>query len=369
MQKVSIVLGTFFGDEGKGLTTAHLSNPNSLVVRFNGGQQAGHTVIKNSYRHIYSSFGSGTMNGAHTYWSEYCTFYPKSLYNERKALIANGFNPIHFIHPLSMVTTPFDIDHNRELEGTNKHGSVGMGFGSTIARNENTPFKLYAVDLTNRDLLIHKLKNIASYYNSVDIDEQIDTFLSYVDKLELTICTLSEIKNNYEHIIFEGAQGIMLDMDFGYFPNVTRSNATSKNAIQIIKDNNLNTPKVYYTMRSYLTRHGNGFMPNEVSDFSFEDNTNLPHKYQGNFRQGYHSLGQFIYAINSDCSFSGYDFNDKVLVINCLDQTGYNVLMDFKNYELFDFLKYIKLKFGTILIGDSPKGILQNISQLKINEN
>lgn len=347
--KTSIVLGTCYGDEGKGLITSFLANEGDLVVRFNGGHQAGHTVVKNNHRHVYSSFGSGTMNGAHTYWSEYCTFYPKSYYNERKSLIDNVFNPVYFIHPLAMVTTPFDIDHNRESEGVNKHGSVGMGFGATVARNQNTPFKLYAIDLTYREILIHKLKQIASYYKSENVDEQIDTFLSYVDRIELNYCALSEIKDNYQHIVFEGAQGIMLDMDFGFFPNVTRSNTTSKNAMQIINDNRLPQPQVYYSMRSYLTRHGNGYMPNEDTNLLFEDKTNLPHAYQGNFRQGYHSMEQLKYAINCDNSFTGNDYSKKNLAIICLDQTNGTVLIDNEYIPMDTFIENTELKFNSII--------------------
>lgn len=349
--KTSIVLGLQYGDEGKGLITSFLSKPNDLVVRFNGGHQAGHTVVKNGHRHIFSSFGAGTMNGAHTYLSEYCTFYPKSFYNEQESLIKNGFVPTYFIHPMAMITTPFDIDFNRETEGVNKHGSVGMGFGATIARNENTPLKLYAIDLTYREILVHKLRAIGDYYKSENVEKQIGVFLQYVDMIKLNICTLQEIADNYQHIIFEGAQGIMLDMDFGFFPNVTRSNTTSKNAMQIIKDNRLPQPSIYYAMRSYLTRHGNGFMPNETTDLMFDDKTNLSHKYQGNFRQGYHSLEQLYYAIKCDSTFSGKE--NKNLAIICLDQTDDNVLVDNNKYPLGVFLEMMP-EFNSVVVSKSP---------------
>jgi adenylosuccinate synthase len=350
--KTSIVVGLQYGDEGKGLTTSFLSKPGDLVVRFNGGHQAGHTVVKNGHRHIFSSFGSGTMNGAHTYLSEYCTFYPKSFYNERESLIATGFDPVFFIHPLAMVTTPFDIDYNRNTEGVNKHGSVGMGFGATISRNQSTPFKLYAIDLTYRDVLVHKLYQIADYYKAENANEQIGDFLQYVDKISLNACSLPEIIDNYSHIIFEGAQGIMLDMDFGFFPNVTRSNTTSKNAMQIIKENRLPEPNVFYCMRSYLTRQGNGFMPNESKDFSFEDHTNVSHKYQGNFRQGYHSLEQLKYAIKCDSAFSGNQ--RKNLSIICLDQTNNEMLIDGNRLPIEDFIEKLETQLTRVIVNNSP---------------
>jgi adenylosuccinate synthase len=355
--KTSIVLGLQYGDEGKGLTTSFLSKKNDLVVRFNGGHQAGHTVVKDGYRHVFSNFGSGTLNGAHTYWSQYCTFYPKSFYNERQALSKDGFDVVHYIHPMAMITTPFDIGFNRATESSNRHGSVGVGFGATIARNE-TQFKLYAIDLTCRPLLIHKLRQIAGYYKIGDPGKEISTFIEYVDKISLNICTLDKIKHDYSHIVFEGAQGIMLDMDFGYFPNVTRSHTTSKNAMQIIQDCNLPTPNVYYAMRSYLTRHGNGFMPNESDGLSFEDKTNVSHAYQGEFRQGYHSMEQLRYALNCDATYSGYDFDNKNLVISCLDQTNNVIFAEFSKLEIGEFLTAIGHEFANVFINHSPEGKL-----------
>ncbi len=344
--RTSIVVGLCFGDEGKGLTASFLSQKNDLVVRYNGGHQAGHTVEKNGYRHIFSSFGAGTLNGAHTYWSEYCTFCPKSFYNERNALVKNGFEPIFFIHPMAMITTPFDIEANRSCQSNVNHGSVGVGFGATIKRNVETPFKLFAVDLTYRPLLIHKLKQIANYYHCEDADEAIESFLYFVDHIQLNVCTLAEIKNNYENIVFEGAQGIMLDMDFGFFPNVTRSNTTSKNAMQIIKDNFLSLPNIYYVMRSYLTRHGNGFMPNETESLSFEDKTNVTHKYQGKFRQGYHSTEMLQYAIKCDSVFSGT--KNKNLIVTCLSQTDNFVLLDNDHVPIEQLVEKLKIPIANV---------------------
>lgn len=353
--KTSIVLGLQYGDEGKGSTTSFLSKKNDLVVRFNGGHQAGHTVVTNGQRHIFSSFGSGTLNGAHTYISEYCTFYPKSFLNERAALNKLGIEPQHFIHPMAMVTTPFDIDHNRKTERINEHGSVGMGFGATIARNQDTPYKLYAIDLTHKRLLVHKLRNIANYYQvkSDEAGDQIFSFLNYVDQLKLIICRLDVIAQAYSNIIFEGAQGIMLDMDFGFFPNVTRSNTTSKNAMQIIKENGLPAPEVYYAMRSYLTRHGNGVMPNEDYTLTFPDETNVSNKYQGKFRQGWHSAQQIRYALDCDYTFSGYYGDVKNLSISCMDQTDGKILIDMERVipkELWSLIG----EFNNVITNWSP---------------
>ena len=178
--RTSIVLGLQFGDEGKGLTTSSLVVPKerTLVVRFNGGHQAGHTVVKNGYRHVFSSFGSATLHGTPaTFWSRYCTFYPKAYCNEREVLRNIGIEPNFYIDPLAMVTTPFDIIANHREEENNKHGSVGVGFGTTVKRHEETPYRIYAGDLMYEELVIHKLNQIADYYSIEERELPIKDFL------------------------------------------------------------------------------------------------------------------------------------------------------------------------------------------------
>ena len=363
--QTNIVLGSQFGDEGKGLMSSYLSREKDLVVRFNGGQQAGHSVVKNGKRHIFSNIGAGALNNADTYISEFCTFHPKAFFNEFTALKKLGCEFNFFIHPMTMVTTPFDILHNRELENNpeTKNGSVGMGFGTTVNRCQNSPYKLYVIDLFYKNILKTKLYNIAThYYASYNfeknaIDDTINIFLENVEKILgiIRVRDLSEIKHNYNRINFEGAQGILLDMDFGYFPNVTRSNTTSKNAMEIIKQNHLPKPTIHYALRSYLTRHGKGHMPNESTDFKFEDLTNKSHPYQGEFRFGYHSLEQLHYAFNVDSIFS--NGCKKKLFLTCLDQTDDEIYVENGKSTISNFIMMINecnIVFDALLFNNSP---------------
>jgi adenylosuccinate synthase len=307
-----IVVGLGYGDEGKGLSTSFLCSRTKtpLVVRFNGGHQAGHTVVYNGKRHVFSGFGSGSLQGVPTYWSSFCTFYPCSFLREYKLLD----NPIIYVNPLCPVTTPFDIDYNRNTEKKNKHGSVGMGFGATIQR-QNDYYKLFVQDLFYEKILINKLKSISNYYKSINVDEQIEYFLKSVREV-INIIKLSDdsILKKYTPI-FEGAQGILLDMDFGFFPNVTRSNTTTKNALKIY-----NSDEVYYITRSYLTRHGNGFLPNEkkLNIINNENETNKSHEYQGEFRVAELDIDLLNYALQCDNNYSNN--LKKNLIITCMDQ-------------------------------------------------
>jgi adenylosuccinate synthase len=342
--KIDIVVGLGFGDEGKGLITSYLISTSKhynhpLVIRFNGGHQAGHTVVKNDVRHVFSNFGSGTLHGAPTFISRFCTFDPVGVLNEYKCLVNKGVTPILFVDPLAMVTTPFDKQANHRLEEINRHGSVGVGFGQTIKRNEAF-YKLHFRDLFYRDVLKEKLKNISYYYEKVlkitSTNHHSELFLKYVDAL-LDQKIIEKTHFNpleYDQLIFEGAQGVMLDMDHGFFPNVTRSNTTSKNAIQILKDWNMNDTdsQIHYVSRLYHTRHGNGYLPNETSNLELvnnENETNVSHEYQGEFRKAPLNIDLLNYAIDIEKHYSPN--SHRKLYLTCLDQTGLKISVILKN--------------------------------------
>jgi len=136
------VIGLGFGDEGKGMVTSYLSSyyNNPLVVRYSGGHQAGHTVVHEGVKHTFANFGSGTLQGCPTYWSEYCTVEPVGLLKELSVLVdkmGDDFDMKLYIHNECPVTTPFDIFHNQKLEKEKIHGSCGVGFGDTLEREED----------------------------------------------------------------------------------------------------------------------------------------------------------------------------------------------------------------------------------------
>lgn len=330
--KYSIILGTQFGDEGKGSMTAELcsKSKNPLVIRFNGGHQAGHTVLYNNIRHTFSTFGSGTLHNVPTYWSEYCTFYPTAVFNEWHKLNELGIKPKLFVNPLAPVTTPYDILANIAEESKNNHGSVGVGFGTTLKRHE-AYYKLYFNDLFNKTILEGKLLNIRNYYKSLldNIDEEIKKWFYNIQFLiENKIITKEQPQFvKYDHLIFEGAQGILLDQDFGFFPNVTRSNTTSKNAYAIIKSLKLpvSDVNVFYMTRPYQTRHGIGFMTNRnYPEPVLINNLNEINKNGGNqgvFRKSILDLDLIKYAIESDSIFIEEKYGvKKHITITCLDQ-------------------------------------------------
>lgn len=345
-KKTHIVIGLGFGDEGKGVTTDYLCSisDNPLVVRFSGGHQAGHTVqLPNGTRHVFSSFGSGTLRHIPTYWSSYCTLYPLGFMREYEALCTIGYTPKIYVDALAMITTPYDLAFNRATEMVNKHGSCGIGFSATVERSLASPYKFYMKDTVHESVLRHKLHAVSVYYeqklqqmNKPDITAayrevltkvcpDIDFFIEFMYDVreKITIVTETAILQKYDTIIFEGSQGILLDQDHGFFPHATRAYTTSKNAMEMVQRNNLPTPSIYYITRIYQTRHGNGPMTNEdiVSRLvlqNTEQETNQQHEWQGTFRRTPLDADLLNYALLTDSSFA--EEAEKHLVITCLDQ-------------------------------------------------
>lgn len=350
MKKAFIIVGLGFGDEGKGITTDFLClhHPTPLVIRHNGGQQAGHTVVtSDGRRHVFSNFGSGTLRGVPTYWSSFCTFSPGSFLKEYSVLLALGIKPRILIDNLCAVTTHYEVLYNRTLEnarGNARHGSCSMGFGATIER-QLSPVKLFAQDLLFPEFCLIKLKAIREYYHqklqnqpgfdfdALDHDAADQHFLQLLQHLHklmpdvLRMVAVSEVlsaKTPWETLIFEGAQGVLLDMDFGFFPHVTRSNTCSKNAIALLKDYQpelLAQTEIVYITRAYQTRHGQGPMTHEhvpLQLINNENETNQYNEHQGVFRVSPLDIDLLNYALHSDNNYShGLAKN---LMITCVDQ-------------------------------------------------
>jgi adenylosuccinate synthase len=322
-----VVIGLGFGDEGKGIFTDYLCShsPNSLVIRFSGGHQAGHTVVTDTTRHVFSNFGSGTLRGIPTYWSKYCTVEPIGLVKELKILQEKGVKPTLFIDEKCPITTPYEIFSNHEWEASNCHGSCGVGFGKTIEREENH-FSLTFGDLFYPKVFKEKLRLIEKEYYNYDIEDKkhLDYFFEGCHQLVEYYLNCAYINKsykiplNFKEYIFEGSQGLLLDQHFGFFPNVTRSNTGCKNIVEILGSSEF--IELFLVTRAYQTRHGNGFMTNiDIPHNILRDKneTNVENKYQGKFRRSLLDVSLLEYGINKDEYIRNSYY--KNLVITCLD--------------------------------------------------
>jgi len=327
-----IILGLQFGDEGKGLFTDYLCSqfPDSLDVRFSGGHQVSHTVVTDEVNHMFTNFGSGTLRGIPSYWSKYCTVEPIGLINELEILESKSIIPLLYIDEQCPITTPFDIDHNKRTERVNCHGSCGVGFNSTINRKEKY-YSLTFLDLFYPNILRTRLRAIEHFYNNT-LD--LTTFFECCE----TIVNYSFIRKvyglpKYNNHIFEGSQGLLLDQNFGFFPNVTRANTGMKNAVELVGSEDFD---IYLITRAYQTRHGNGFMTNEGIPNNILSNlleSNKENEYQGKFRKSLLDLSLLEYAINKDEFIRKSE--RKNLVITCLDHIINEYRFTYKNKIIY----------------------------------
>lgn len=137
MSRARVVIGANFGDEGKGAVTDHLcaTEGAGVVIRFNGGAQAAHTVVTpDGRRHVFSHFGSGALADVPTFLSQFFICNPIAFLRERKSLVALRANVDIYAHPDCIVSTFADMWINQELEksrGSYRHGSCGYGINET----------------------------------------------------------------------------------------------------------------------------------------------------------------------------------------------------------------------------------------------
>jgi adenylosuccinate synthase len=346
MRTAHAVIGANYGDEGKGLITDALAAEHGgrcLVVRHNGGAQAGHTVqTPDGRRHVFSHVGAG----ASTYLSRFFVAHPMLLLREQERLLSLGLSPRVLLDRAAPVTTPWDMLINQIAEtarGHARHGSCGVGFGETIARNLSPPHALVAGDLSDRARLRARLdvirrEHVPARLEALGIapsdddcrllasDMVFERFLVDVERfLEAVELADTAPLRAARAVIFEGAQGLLLDQDRGAFPHVTRSHTGIRNAVALAREAGLERLDVTYVTRAYATRHGDGPLANEVARLPFDrvrDDTNRPHPFQGSLRFGWLDLDRMRQAIAADLGdAAGLDVRHR-LAVTCLDQVG-----------------------------------------------
>jgi adenylosuccinate synthase len=363
--KTIAVIGANFGDEGKGRIVdqfASASNKPVVVIRYNGGSQAGHTVVTpDNKKHIFSHFGSGTLSGAKTYLSEYFIANPY-IFKKESIELAKEFNIIPEVsyHKDMPVSTPYDMYINREIETfrfNNRHGSCGYGVAETVERLCNSSHGTFISNyINNENKFRQTLKDIKEKYvlqrlKKLGVDKPSDLFMEwfehegllneYYEALDYFIGRSTQrdysslMKLNT--IIFEGSQGLALDERHKFFPHVTRSKTGLDNIIDIskkISSSIIKEIEVIYVTRAYLTRHGNGPLPTENKDLHYEDETNITNEWQGELRFGCLDLDllkeNITTDINRNKNITGSPKLNISIAITCLDQISDMVEIKYK---------------------------------------
>lgn len=338
MSKVILTAGLGYGDEGKGSFCDFLVEKHNakLVVRYNGGAQAAHNVVRNGKHHMFSQFGSGTLAGARTFLSRFMVVNPIFMEAEAKHLKEIGVsNPMSLltIERDAAITTPFHVASNRLKEihrlgpKDGRHGSCGMGVGETRrlqVRGGDPLLTLTVGDLANSKLTWEKLNTIRrtlreetsqirrDLNGNEAAEREADILLDgiEVDAIERRYSRwlrsvhvadsgwLHDYLRRDETVVFEGAQGMLLDEKWGFFPYTTWTDITFANANTLLDGYTGETQRLGLC-RSYMTKHGAGPFVTENTAFDrwSENDHNRFGPWQGSFRNGPLDIVALRYAI------------------------------------------------------------------------
>lgn len=372
------VLGSNYGDEGKGLATDYLSckSKHTLVVRHNGGAQSGHTVEIKEKRFVFHELSSGSFRGADTYWAD--SFLP-DMYKLSEEIEGfrqlTGFVPRVYVSSRTCITTIDDILTNMLLEakrGDTRHGSCGMGINEADLRNK-AGFEIRMGDLFLMDSpsLFERLKEIREKYTVKRLsllgmddctsneylamlvsDEVLWNFSEHVIDNKKYISSLREpdaLFNKYENIIFENGQGLRLDAEFEEnWPHVTASRTGLTNVLRILSEADRKLDEAVYVTRSYLTKHGAGFIKNEDEklgdELNISDSTNVPNEWQGRLRFArWDDIGDFLRVMKADTKNCDYDYRTSLMITH-LNETDRKMLLQDGSVSVQEFMRCDELR-------------------------
>lgn len=317
----AVVLGLGFGDEGKGSIVDHLSKEamsqrrGCHVVRFNGGGQAGHNVYASDGRHhTFSQFGAGFFQGVQTHLSRFSLVDPLALVSEARALeflsVGSAMSRLS-IERDALLVTPFHRAANRARERARadaRHGSCGMGIGETTWYSIEHPDDAPRVgDVQDHRVLRRKLWTLHDFYADLvpshempPIDALISVFRDFGNAIRMVDERYLPFILAHQPVIFEGAQGILLDEGYGTHPYTTWSKTTATNALTLLADAGMeDEAEVIGVTRTYATRHGAGPFPTEDAAMTdlLRDPHNVAGDWQGGFRVGHLDIPLLRYSV------------------------------------------------------------------------
>jgi len=280
---VTVLVGSQWGDEGKGKIVDILSEKFDIVARYQGGANAGHTVEIGDKQYILHLIPSGILReGVKCVIGNGVVIDPQALLDEIKILEDNGISVegrLFISHNAHLIMPYHKLLDSISESGKNKIGTTGRGIGPCyIDKFDRKGIRI--VDLLNRDVLEKKLRKNVEEKNILlkklyddkgfDIEEIIKEYISFDEAIDSYVTDVPLLLNDAikegKNILLEGAQGTLLDVDHGTYPFVTSSNPTSGGAStgSGIPPNKIDN--VFGIVKAYTTRVGNGPFPTELTD-------------------------------------------------------------------------------------------------------
>lgn len=362
--EIKAVIGANYGDEGKGQFTAYfankaiLENDNAKVLNVltNGGAQRGHTVRYTNgtmtESHVFHNLGSATLHGADTYIAKTFMLNPITLLAEIKELKTTvAFHPSNiFIDDRCRFTTPFDMMMSQIRNSSDSsHKSCGMGIWETYTRYRDTDYNISINDfiwMSDKERREY-LRNIRQYYFEIIKSDQhiyenfdrelffnesiIKNFIEDVYELrtlhnvdfvyskhtshtEISPLTYLQYVYNYDLIVFENAQGLLLNWSDD--PELKEFTTPSKTGIEAVTDilcensnqflstykDQIESFEVCYVTRTFMTRHGDGPFPYDSINYVNPQETNITNEWQGSLRTGRLNTTEMLFRVQDDFS-------------------------------------------------------------------
>lgn len=280
-----VVVGSQWGDEGKAKITDILAEQANLIIRYQGGCNAGHTVVANNKTYKFHMIPSGIL-----YDNKICfigagtVILPESFKKELDELIKEGINTSNLkISPLASITMPYHTEVDGYSEDTTQKGKIGTtkkGIGPTYT-DKISRFGLKIQDLYNEETLSEKLdiilpiknKTLEKVYGLKTYTkyELAELCKKYAEIFKPFVCfewqeLLQNAKRDKKTVLFEGAQGVMLDIDYGTYPFVTSSNPIGGGACTGSGFGPKMIDEVIGVAKAYVTRVGEGPFVTELTD-------------------------------------------------------------------------------------------------------
>ncbi len=285
MGKNVVVIGTQWGDEGKGKIVDLLTDKADAVVRFQGGHNAGHTLVIDGEQTILHLIPSGILRtNVRCLIGNGVVLSPSALLEELKMLSANGVDAASRlgISESCPVILPYHIalDHAREAaRGKKAIGTTGRGIGPCY-EDKVSRRGIRLGEMMNEQHFAQRLREVMEYHNfalehffqqdTVDYQQVLDEALQQAEQIQPLIADvtheLHQMREGGRHIMFEGAQGALLDIDHGTYPYVTSSNTTAAGAASGSGIGPRDIDYVLGIVKAYTTRVGSGPFPTELFD-------------------------------------------------------------------------------------------------------
>lgn len=343
-----VVVGSQWGDEGKGKITDFLSQKANVVARYAGGNNAGHTIVFNGETFKLQLIPSGIFfSDKLSVIGNGVVLNPEALVTELKGLHDKGVSTDNLrISDRAQVLLPYHvlIDELQEKTKANKIGTTKNGIGPAYM-DKAERIGIRVADLLEKDVFETKLrqnlelknKMITKLYDHepMDFDKMFEETYAYGQQIKQYVADTSVIINDAldkgQHVLFEGAQGIMLDLDHGTYPFVTSSNPVAGGATTGTGVGPTKINEVVGVCKAYTSRVGDGPFPTELFDETGDFIRETAHEY-GTVTHRPRRIGWFDSVVMRHAvRASGLTY----LSVNCLDVlTGIKELKVATSYEL-----------------------------------